>query len=213
MSGVTLTLTGSTSDSTLSDDSGNYQFTSLPSGGIYVVTPTKVALPPGSAGIDTVDIVTVQRHLFNDPPIPPGCQLMAADVNGDNSVDTVDVIAIQRFFLGQSTGTAHVGEYQFTPASRSYPGIVSDQTGQNYDTLVFGDVASHVVELLDGPSPPTAAGAGTSAGEVPATVATLSLPNVRLEAFGTHFIVQATTTTTAAQNKLVGFHDDFVFHQ
>jgi hypothetical protein len=29
-----------------------------------------------------------------------------------------------------------------SPANRIYPGIVSDQTGQNYDTLIFGDVAS-----------------------------------------------------------------------
>ena len=79
---------------------------------------------------------------------------MAANVNGDSSVNTVDVIAIQRFFLGLSTGIANVGQYQFTPASRTYPGIVGDQTGQNYDTLVFGDVASGFVEAFDGPTKP-----------------------------------------------------------
>ena len=41
---------------------------------------------------------------------------------------------------------ANVGKYQFSPTSRSYPGVVSDQTGQNYDALVFGDVASTFVE-------------------------------------------------------------------
>ena len=74
---------------------------------------------------------------------------MAADVNGDSSVNTVDVIAIQRFFLGLSTGIANTGKYQFTPANRTYTAIVSDQTAQNYDTLVFGDVASAFVELPD----------------------------------------------------------------
>ena len=67
------------------------------------------------------------------------------------SVNTVDVIAIQRFFLGLTTGIANVGKYQFTPANRTYPGIVTNQTAQNYDTLVFGDVASSFVELVDGP--------------------------------------------------------------
>ena len=67
-------------------------------------------------------------------------------MNGDTAVNTVDVIAIQRFFLGLTTGIANVGKYQFTPASRTYPGVISDQTGQNYDTLVFGDVASPFVE-------------------------------------------------------------------
>ena len=74
-----------------------------------------------------------------------GCRLTAADVNGDNTVNTVDVIAIQRFFLGSLTGIANVGKYQFNPANRTYPGIIIDQTGQNYDTLIFGDVASPYV--------------------------------------------------------------------
>ena len=65
------------------------------------------------------------------------------DLNG--SVNTVDVIAVQRFFLGLTTGIANTGEYQFSPASRSYPGVVTDQTGQNYDALIFGDVAASYV--------------------------------------------------------------------
>jgi hypothetical protein len=92
-----------------------------------------------------------------------GCRLTAADVNGDTSIDTVDVIAIQRFFLGLSTGIANTGKYQFTPVNRTYTGIVSNQTAQNYDTLVFGDVASSFVELVDGPSQ-TAPDNRTSAG-------------------------------------------------
>jgi hypothetical protein len=141
---VTLTLTGTMSGSTLSDGSGNYQFLSLTSGGTYTVTPTKAALVPGSAGIDTVDVAATQHQFFR--PTLSGCRLTAADVNGDSAINTVDVIAIQRFFLGLTTGIANVGKYQFIPANRTYPGVVSDQTGQNYDTLIFGDVASHFVE-------------------------------------------------------------------
>ena len=129
----------------MSDGSGNYTFTSVPSGGNYTVTPTKAALAPGSTGINTVDVIAIQRHFLNLGTPLSGCRLTAADVNGLNGVDTVDVIATQRFFLGLSTGIANTGKYQFNPASRSYPGVVSDQTGQNYDALVFGDVASSFV--------------------------------------------------------------------
>ena len=76
--------------------------------------------------------------------------LTAADVNGDTAITTVDVIAIQRFFLGLSTGIANTGQYQFTPANRTYPGMVSNQTGQNYDALVLGDVASGFVHRPEG---------------------------------------------------------------
>ena len=174
MPNVTLTLTGDTTASALTDGSGSYQLSSLPAGGSYTVTPTKGALTPGSPGINTVDVVSTQRHFLNLGTPLSGCQLTAADVNGINGVDTVDVIAIQRFFLGASTGIANVGKYQFSPASRSYPGIVSDQTGQNYDTLVFGDVASTFVERLEDP-PLFAAREGTSAGERAVTVGAVAV--------------------------------------
>jgi phosphatidylinositol-3-phosphatase len=147
--GVTLTLTGSGSGSTLTDGSGNYTLSSIVAGGSYTMTPTKAALTPGDPGITTVDVVAIQRHFLNIGTPLSGCRLTAADVNGINGIDTVDVIAVQRFFLGLSTGIANVGKHQFSPASRSYPGVVSDQTAQNYDTLVFGDVASPFAERLD----------------------------------------------------------------
>ena len=74
MPNVTLTLTGDTSGSTLSDGSGNYTFSSLASGGSYTVTPTKAALTPGSAGINGVDVLAVQRHFLNIALIPVGCR-------------------------------------------------------------------------------------------------------------------------------------------
>jgi hypothetical protein len=149
--GATLTLTGDASDSTLSDGSGNYQFSSLTSGGNYTVTPSKAARLPGSAGINTVDVVAVQKHFLVIGTPLSGCHLAAADVNGAGGVNTVDVIAIQKFFLS-IPGTASVGQYQFTPPSRSYVGLVSDQTAQNFDTLVFGDVVGPFADRVGGPS-------------------------------------------------------------
>ena len=110
------------------------------------MTPAKAAVTPGSTGIDTVDVIATQRHFLNLGTPLSGCRLTAANVNGDGGIDTVDVIAIQRFFLGLSTGIANTGKYHFNPVNRSYPGLVTDQTGQNYDALVFGDVASGFVE-------------------------------------------------------------------
>jgi hypothetical protein len=143
---VTLTLTGDATTSTMTDGSGNYQFLSLAAGGSYTVTPSKTARAPGSAGINTVDVIATQRHFLNLGTPLSGCRLTAADVNGDAAINTVDVIAIQRFFLGLSTGIANTGKYKFAPVNRSYLGIISNQTAQNYNTLVFGDVASPFVE-------------------------------------------------------------------
>jgi FG-GAP-like repeat/FG-GAP repeat len=139
---VTLTLTGASLGSTLSNGSGFYMFSSLPSGGTYTVTPTKAALTPGSAGINTVDVIAIQRQFLGLGTLLSGCRLTAADVNGDTSIDTIDVVAVQRFFLSLSTGIAKTGKYQFNPVNRTYPGMITNQIGQNYDALVFGDVAS-----------------------------------------------------------------------
>ena len=46
----------------------------------------------------------------------------------------------------KATGIANTGMYKFTPVNRFYVGIVTNQTGQNYDTLVFGDTAASFVE-------------------------------------------------------------------
>src|SRR5205814_6810959 len=197
--GVTLTLTGGAGGSTLSDGSGSYQFSGLTGGGNYTVTPTKAALASGSAGITTVDVIAVQRHFLNLGTPLSGCRLTAADVNSSSSIDTVDVIAIQRFFLGLTTGTASVGKYQFNPLSRSYSGIVSDQTGQNYDALIFGDVAAGYVHRPEEPSQ-DAADDGASAGEIPVPVATLSLPNVAIDNSVTNFVVPVTTSAIDAKN-------------
>jgi hypothetical protein len=125
----------------VTDNSGNY-FMSGFSCVANTLTPSKADLTPGSAGIDTVDVVAIQRHFLIIGTPLTGCRLTAADVNGTGGITTVDVIAVQRFFLTLTSGIANVGKYQFVPASRSYSPPISNQTAQDYDTIVFGDVAS-----------------------------------------------------------------------
>ena len=122
------------------------------------MTPAKTALAPGSAGINTVDVVAVQRQFLNLGTPLSGCRLMAADVNGVGGVNTVDVIAVQRFFLGLSTGIGNTGKYVFNPASRTYALLGGTQTSQNFDELILGDVAGSFVSppRPGGPDPDSA---------------------------------------------------------
>lgn len=143
--GVTLTLTGDASASTSTNGSGTYTLTAVPAGGNYTVTPSKATLSPAAAGIDTVDVVAIQRHFLVLGTPLSGCRLTAADVNASSGIDTVDVVATQRFFLGFSTGIANVGKYQFSPVNRTYSGVSTNQTGQDYSGLIFGDVATGFV--------------------------------------------------------------------
>jgi hypothetical protein len=209
---VTMSLTGSSSGSTLTDGSGNYTFTSLIPGGNYTITPSKASLPAGSIGVDTVDVIATQRHFLGVGAPLSGCRLTAADVNSVGGVDTVDVIAIQRFFLGLSTGIANAGKYQFNPTNRTYASIGSNQTGQNYSALIFGDVASGFVHR-----PGTPGGDEPNnepdANEVPATVESVALPDITADQSRNNFVAPVTTSEIDAKNKLVGFQGDFTFDE
>ena len=132
-------------------------------------------------------------------------------MNGDSGIDTIDVIAIQRFFLGLSTGIANTGKYKFTPANRTYPGVGISQAGQNYDTLILGDVITPFADRAGGPSQ-TSVDDGASGGEVASTVAAVTLPEVGIDQLQ---IPKAAvkTTTIEAKNRLVGFQGDFTFDE
>ena len=141
--GVTLTITGTSPRVT--DSSGNYSFL-VPPGANITVTPSKAPLVPGgpgSSGIGTADVIAIQKHYLGITALT-GCRLTAADCAAPAGINTVDTLAVQKFFL-QLNGTGNVGQYQFTPASRFYTNVTVNQTNQNYDTLVLGDVTAPYV--------------------------------------------------------------------
>ena len=202
-----MTLTGTSGGSTTSDVSGTYAFTSLVAGGTYTVTPTKAARALASAGINTIDAIAVQRHFLIIGTPLSGCPLAAADTNGDSAVNTIDAIAIQRFFLASASGTANVGQYQFTPVSRTYSGVGSNQTAQNYDVFVLGDVVSGFVERPEGPSQNAP---GDMANEVMPAVAKVALPNI-VDTSKTSFTAEVVTSPINPTDNLIGFQGDVTF--
>jgi hypothetical protein len=143
LAGLTVTLTGSSGGSVTTDGAGGYQFVGLSMSGSYTVTPTKGDRAPGSNGITTVDVIAEQNHALNRVLLT-GCRLLAAECAGTPGINTVDVLAIQSFALGRTAGIGNVGKYNFTPASRSYSPLGGDQTVQNYDAIVLGDVANPI---------------------------------------------------------------------
>jgi hypothetical protein len=212
-----MSLTGSSTDSTLTDGSGAYTVSGY-SGGNYTVTPSKAALAPASSGIDTIDVVAVQLHYLKLLSIPAGCRRTAADVTFDNNIDTVDAIAIQRFYLGQSTGIANTGKYKFTPANRTYISLMTNLFNENYDALIYGDVASSYVHLPE-TGPEEAGGSttlttgGSTTLSTSATVGTVSLPNAAVGLGRGNFSAAVTTTEIDARARLIGFQGDFTFDE
>jgi hypothetical protein len=142
LEGVTITRTGGQTTTTTTDSSGNYTVFVLQCSNPFIVTPSKAARAPSSNGIDTVDVIAIQRHLLLLGTPLSGCRLTAADCAMPAGITTADVIATQRFSLGFSTGIGNVGQYNFTPVNRSYSALFNNQTAQNFDAIVFGDVTA-----------------------------------------------------------------------
>lgn len=206
ISGVTMTLSGASSGTTTTDGSGNYSFTGLP-GNNYTVTPSKAALVPGGPGssnISTVDVIAVQKH-FLGVTLLTGCRLTAGDTAPPAGISTVDVLAVQKFFL-QLAGFANTGKYQFAPTSRSYSPLTGAMTGQNYDTVVLGDVISGFVHRPEG-------GGGDEPGsqQLTSAVAAVSLPDVNLTSANQTAAVSVSNID--ANSKLIGFQGDFTFDE
>jgi len=208
---ITLKLSGDATASTTSDGSGFYQFSSVPYGGNYTVTPSKAALAPGSPGINTVDVIVVQQHYLNILLIPPGCRLMVADVNGDSIINTVDVIAIQRFFLGLTTGIADVGKYLFIPASRNYPSVTTDKPGEDYNVQVLGDVHFGYVHRPENSSEGNACDEMSDSENPP--VRSVALPNAITTTLTTNVVAPVTVSAIETRANLVGFEGDFTFDE
>ena len=144
-----MTLSGASTGTTLTDSSGNYSF-SVSSGLSYTITPSKASLAPASNGINNVDVIAIQRHFLAISIIPNGCRLTAADANLNGSVNSQDVIAVQRFYLGFTSGTGSCGQYTFTPSTRAYSPLGSNQSAQNYSMYVVGDVAATFANRPEG---------------------------------------------------------------
>ncbi len=204
LAGATLTAAGTTGTSTVTNGSGGYLL-NLTAGGNYTITPTKAARPPASSGINTADVVAVQRHLLSISLLT-GCRFTAGDCAAPPGINTTDVIAIQRFLLGLSTGLGNVGQYSFTPANRVYAPL-SNQSAQNYDVVVFGDVSPAFA------NPRPAGDPSSDAVSIPTDTQVL-LPDVQSnQPSARSFIAPVTATTINGANKLVGFQGDITFDE
>jgi len=200
-----MNLTGTSTGSTTTDASGNYSLSGL-LGGNYTITPSKAARPPGSAGINTTDVVAIQRHFLIIGTPLSGCRLTAADCAAPAGITTADVIAVQRFFLLFTNGIGNVGKYQFSPASRAYAPLNGNQTAQNFDTVIFGDAATPFAFPRPDEPPPTEA-------PVMDNDASIILPNFSSNQSKNSFTAPVKTSKIDGKSNIVGFQGDFTFDE
>jgi hypothetical protein len=148
--GATLSYANITPHTVLSDGGGNYSI-SVPSGWSGTITPSKTGYtfsPPSRAYANITTDQTAQDYTATLPYSITG----NAGVAGvtltytDGSPQFVTADGSGNYSLNVPSGwsgtvTPHKIGYSFTPASKSYSNVLSNQTGQNYTAAVCASCA------------------------------------------------------------------------
>lgn len=140
VSDTLLTIEGDRLYSDRSDVSGAYSINSVPAGD-YTLTPSKT---DEAYGITAYDASLVLQHAAGIITLN-GHAATAADVNKSGAITAMDASYILQKSVELITlpfpGAGVV--WEFAPTTRSFTGLSSSQTGQNFTAILLGDVSGN----------------------------------------------------------------------
>jgi HYR domain len=117
---VIVNLTGAAVAATVTNTSGVYNF-AVNGIGTFTITPTKTDNPMN--GVDAADISAIIAHASGGVQITDPCNIIAADVQGNQNIDNNDASAINAAILGHAPSRALLRwifvprNHVFTPVS------------------------------------------------------------------------------------------------
>jgi hypothetical protein len=110
-------------------------------------------------GVNSVDVLLVQRHILNTTPLNNVYKIIAADVDGNQNVNSVDVLRMKRLVLGTDSTFASTARgnrlWEFIDSSYRFPNPASpfplkdsiniinlsiDSTNNSFVAVKLGDV-------------------------------------------------------------------------
>lgn len=152
VNGVTLTLTGSVSDSQLSNADGHYIFTNLQYGSNYDLLASKAKSSEKEPAISTFDAACILRY-FVDTLTLNEEQKIAADVSNNGEISPFDASIILRYYVEQDVSQYTIGAWKFIKPSSSnwlspdtvysYASLNNNQPEQNLTGILIGDVSGN----------------------------------------------------------------------
>ena len=80
------------------NETGEYAFPDMPTGGEYMVLPAKN--DDHSNGVSTLDLVLIQRHILGLGDLDSPYKMIAADINSNESISAADVVILRKVILG-----------------------------------------------------------------------------------------------------------------
>ncbi len=93
-----LTLHGSGLDPEYSNGDGDYAFPPMPAGGNYIISTYNNN--DVMNGINTLDLILIQRHVLGLTPFDSPYKYIAADINNSEKVSGADILELRKMILG-----------------------------------------------------------------------------------------------------------------
>ena len=138
--GVVQVLNGAQMFAGVTDSNGLYSVAGVPAGA-YTLTPAK---SDGVNGISAFDASLVLRHAVGLTNLT-GNAAVAADVDKSGTINAMDAFYILQYTVGllplPFPGAG--GVWAFSPATRSYAALASDQSAQDFTAVLLGDVSGN----------------------------------------------------------------------
>jgi hypothetical protein len=136
---TTLNATGSVNTSALTNLSGVYTLSGL-GAGAYTVTPSKPTNQDAN-GISGFDAALIAQHVVNLITLN-STQRTAADVSANGVITSYDSALVAQY-VALIANPGVTGSWRFIPASRTYPNAETDQTNQDYNAILMGEVSGN----------------------------------------------------------------------
>lgn len=135
-----LDLVGDATISTTSNESGTFQFVNIQGGQNYSISPSKQG-DISSSTILSFDASLAARISINLLPNPTDFQIIAADVDLNDSVQMYDASMIVRHAVGlPPLSGIKTAEWTFDPMIHSYSPLNSNTNDADFTAIVLGDV-------------------------------------------------------------------------
>ena len=134
-----ITAAGSPNLSDTTGTGGTYSLTGFGSGS-YTVTPSKTGGDNGA--ISSFDAAKISQYVVGGSALSPEQQTVA-DVSNTGGISSFDAALIARFVASLGAPIGSTANWIFVPASRNYPGITGDLTGENYSALLMGEISGN----------------------------------------------------------------------
>ena len=102
----------------MTDVSGGYAFDNIGFYNDYTITPDHNV--DHLNGINTIDLIKIQRHVLGLERFDSPYKLIAADVNDDNRINGLDLIQLRKMILGVFTEFPQNDSWLFVPESHTF---------------------------------------------------------------------------------------------